>query len=455
MNVISLKLAQRGDNSHHSTVKDCKAASSRALPSPPDWGGGARGCARVKAADGCKADWTCAKRAPARGEPPRGWRRIDMGCRCTEKVESIAADGTATTTLHQLYLYRGYLQIACCDLMESGNPCRWFLTWDPTQSPRGLGGGLDNGAAVAPEGRAANGVAASQPTATRPLAIRKDGTWYAYGWDLTKNICEVFGSDGYIKTTYSYSPYGAVTAAGNVTQPIQWSSEYHDTELALVYYNYRHYNPAEGRWIGRDVLPDVSMMNLYSYVSNSSTAHEDYLGLYDFPCDEKHIGWYKNISVSLYAIFQTGEPVQVANTDGITGIVGDIIQDKLVDKVLYKLENSSFYQNLQKITKWEGDLKTAFEKFEILVVSGAVSSGGILLGFELLAEADFCCRKDDDTCFFRHASFKNKVSKTQNPKPVTFKFNYEGSRSNLSYHVDSLPNIFAEVAQGLKSKSCR
>ncbi len=26
-----------------------------------------------------------------------------------------------------------------------------------------------------------------------PLAIRKDGTWYCYGWDLTKNVCEVFG----------------------------------------------------------------------------------------------------------------------------------------------------------------------------------------------------------------------------------------------------------------------
>ena len=35
-------------------------------------------------------------------------------------------------------------------------------------------------------------------TATRPLAIQKDGTWYTYGWDLTKNICEVYGPNGNI-----------------------------------------------------------------------------------------------------------------------------------------------------------------------------------------------------------------------------------------------------------------
>ena len=26
-----------------------------------------------------------------------------------------------------------------------------------------------------------------QPVATRPLAIQKDGTWYTYGWDLTRD----------------------------------------------------------------------------------------------------------------------------------------------------------------------------------------------------------------------------------------------------------------------------
>jgi len=49
-------------------------------------------------------------------------------------------------------------------------------------------------------------------------------------------VCEVFGATGYIRTAYTYSPYGSVTATGNVTRPIQWSSEFYDEELGLVYW---------------------------------------------------------------------------------------------------------------------------------------------------------------------------------------------------------------------------
>ena len=43
----------------------------------------------------------------------------------------------------------------------------------------------------------------------------------------------------------SYTPYGTVTAEGDVTQPLQWSSEVYDPELALIYYNYRYYKREE------------------------------------------------------------------------------------------------------------------------------------------------------------------------------------------------------------------
>ena len=82
----------------------------------------------------------------------------------------------------------------------------------------------------------------------------KVSRWYCYDWDLTKDIGEVFGQAGYIRTTYAYTPYGAVTEEGDVTQPLQWSSEYADPELGLVYYNYRYYNPTDGRWNRRDPM---------------------------------------------------------------------------------------------------------------------------------------------------------------------------------------------------------
>ncbi len=174
-----------------------------------------------------------------------------MGRRATKKVEEITTDaeGNETTTVisNHRFIYRGYLQIGCCDLTRSGHPCLWLITWDPTQ-----------------------------PVATRPLAIQKDGTWYIYGWDLTKNICEIFGQNGYIRNTYAYTPFGAVTANGDITQPIQWSSEHYDSELALVYYNYRHYNPTDGRWINRDPIAEQGGWNLYVFFKN------DYLGLRSF-----------------------------------------------------------------------------------------------------------------------------------------------------------------------------
>lgn len=105
-------------------------------------------------------------------------------------AKKVTIDGEVT--LHQRYLYRGYLQIdsgaphcaftlsgqtlrvcptgltavvrfACCDLTRSNHPALWLITWDPPQ-----------------------------PIATRPLAIQKDGSWYTYGRDLTKNICELY-----------------------------------------------------------------------------------------------------------------------------------------------------------------------------------------------------------------------------------------------------------------------
>ena len=109
----------------------------------------------------------------------------------------------------------------------------------------------------------------TQEVATRPLAIRESGVWYTYGWDLTKNICELYGQEGFIRTIYTYSPYGQVTAEGDVIQPIQWSSEYHDAETDLVYYNYRYYNPRDGRWTRRDPAGEFFSLSLYCGLRNA------------------------------------------------------------------------------------------------------------------------------------------------------------------------------------------
>ena len=200
------------------------------------------------------------------------------GRRCTKKV-TVAG----TVTLHQRYIYREYLQIACVDLTRAAHPALWFVLWDPTQ-----------------------------PTATRPLAIQKDGSWFTYGHDVTKNVWEVFGPSGYVRTSYDYAPFGAVTASGDVTQPFQWSSEFYDSELGLVYYNYRHYSPTDGRWLSRDPIEEEGGLNLYRFLKNNTVFDTDSLGLEcSLKTCDSYSRWILNEGGTKYmgVVGQKAEPV--------------------------------------------------------------------------------------------------------------------------------------------------
>lgn len=167
-------------------------------------------------------------------------------------MKKVTVNGSVTN--HHFYLYRGYLQIAALDMKTAGVPALWYTHWDPTEA-----------------------------IATRPLSMRKNGTWYTFGHDLTKNITELYKTDGTIATVYDYTPYGSVTATGT-DQPFQWSSEVYDAELGMVYYNYRHYNPMDGRWVGRDMMQESVSVNLYHSFGNQGTGRIDVLGLQcDFP----------------------------------------------------------------------------------------------------------------------------------------------------------------------------
>ena len=238
-----------------------------------------------------------------------------MGRRAFKKVIT-----NGTVTLHQRYIYRGYLQIACCDLTRTNHPALWLITWDP-----------------------------SQPVATRPLAIQKNGTWYTYGLDLTKNVCEVFGATGYIRTAYTYTPFGEVTASGNVDQPIQWSSEYHDAETDLVYYNYRYYNQEVNRWIIRDFY--FGNHKLYIGINNSPAITIDILGLNE---DDKY--WsptgnapmpkltnYKDV-IKIYSISGVGDSIvsffkfdaiNVKNPDEFKNVMNQKIKDCIDNLIIY------------------------------------------------------------------------------------------------------------------------
>ena len=131
----------------------------------------------------------------------------------------------------------------------------------------------------------------TEPTATRPLTFRyaEKGLMLFYAFDGNKNVSDVFflALQNGIGAHYEYAPFGAIVRTSKATSskvdliganPWRFSSEFYDSELDLVYYNYRHYSPALGRWLSRDPIEEQGGLNLYAFVGNSAILKTDYLG---------------------------------------------------------------------------------------------------------------------------------------------------------------------------------
>ena len=52
----------------------------------------------------------------------------------------------------------------------------------------------------------------------------------------------------------------------------------YDEVLNLIYYNHRHYNLNDGRWLGRDSMEEDGGINLFSFLANNPLSNIDHLG---------------------------------------------------------------------------------------------------------------------------------------------------------------------------------
>ncbi len=129
-------------------------------------------------------------------------------------------------------------------------------------------------------------------TVTRPLVFRyaPNSLNLFYAFDGNKNVSDVFyklTSNG-IGAHYDYAPFGNTTRTHRdssasfdivALNPFRFSSEYYDSELDLVYYNYRHYSPSLGRFLSRDPIEEQGGLNLYAFVGNNAIECFDDRGL--------------------------------------------------------------------------------------------------------------------------------------------------------------------------------
>ena len=145
----------------------------------------------------------------------------------------------------QRFFYDGYLQV----VDNGGN----FYTWDCTER-----------------------------VATRPLAWSQVDSVAYYTHDGNKNVSEVIVSNNSIVAHYEYAPFGAVIlkrGESATVNPWGFSSEFADAKLGCVYYNYREYEPVEGRWLSRD---SIQSHDIVSFVfCHNRIIRPDRLGLTD------------------------------------------------------------------------------------------------------------------------------------------------------------------------------
>ena len=207
------------------------------------------------------------------------------------------------------FIYHGYLQIAeldAADASESAEPvlCKTYL-WDPLE-----------------------------PVATRILAMSvfdETGTCVEdlyFTHDALKNTMALFGILAGRRALYEYGPYGStVKMEGNAAEvnPFRFSSEYFDKETGLVQYNFRYYNPKDGRWISRDLI------NLIDFRINIS----NYFNIVGFNKNliDKNNNQYSFISNKFYLIDKYG-------LFGWLGVVGLVLGVGLFIYALKKLADS-------------------------------------------------------------------------------------------------------------------
>jgi RHS repeat-associated protein len=90
--------------------------------------------------------------------------------------------------------------------------------------------------------------------------------------------------------------------------PVRFSTKYTDYQSGLVYYGYRYYGPAIGRWLDPDRIAERGGLNLYAVLQNHCLASIDPLGEGDFiwrspkEVDGKHPGR------GGYAVWESSRP---------------------------------------------------------------------------------------------------------------------------------------------------
>jgi RHS repeat-associated protein len=146
------------------------------------------------------------------------------------------------------------------------------------------------------------------------------------------------GSASQTEFLYDYDAFGkeirstALLPGSNPDNyPLHYSTKYTDAETGLVYYGYRFYDPANGRWINRDPIEERGGLNLYAAMLNSSPNLVDADGRIFYPV-LVGIG-IVTTALGLYKAWDSAKDVSEREYPDPSGIVDDIVNNEAGDPI--------------------------------------------------------------------------------------------------------------------------
>ncbi len=117
------------------------------------------------------------------------------------------------------------------------------------------------------------------------ITDQASGQSYFPTYDGNGNVAAlVNASTGASAAAYEYGPFGealrtSVYDSTMADQPFRFSTKAFDSETGLVYYGERYYDPANGRFLGRDPSEENGGLNLYGFAANDPINRWDYMGM--------------------------------------------------------------------------------------------------------------------------------------------------------------------------------
>ena len=222
-----------------------------------------------------------------------------------------------------------------------------------------------------------------------PVSITYDGNTYYYVTDGNKNVTGLLDQAGNRVAEYVYGPFGQLLGAeGELAEvnPFRFSSEFHDDETGLVYYNYRYYNAKLGRWIKRDPIEEQGGINLYVMLLNNILGQWDNLGFVvkkicsNGTCDVKERFGFHNPDVFEEAETQAstrkivrGEPIKRTRNYKITATFECRIEVRFVASNRSAVFDTTWGHEQQHVNLGEKNYRIIIQKFS--TVNGKIVCG--------------------------------------------------------------------------------